>query len=72
MDAKELLYAIAAFILYLIFAIVYFIILGFVIKLGINAIGASGDVTSDAVAIAAAVLTAGTIIAGGGISKKFE
>lgn len=70
MDVKGILYAIAAFILYLIFAIIYFIILAFIIKVGVGLV--TNDPSADAIAISAAVLTAGTIIAGGGISTKFE
>jgi hypothetical protein len=70
MDVKGILYAIAAFILYLIFAIIYFIILSFIIKVGVGLV--LDGMTANALAIAAAILTAGTIIAGGGIGTKFE
>jgi len=64
MNAKGILGAIVSIILYLVFAIIYFIILGFIVKIGVDIVGA-GEVSANALAIATAILTAGTIIAGG-------
>ena len=65
---KSILMAVVMLIIYVIFAIVYFIILSFVIKAGLDIVGAAGEVSKDALAIATAVLTAGTMIAGNKIS----
>jgi hypothetical protein len=71
MDVKGIAYGILAFIVYLIFAIIYFIVLGFIVKVGIDVIGA-GSVDGNSLAIATAVLTAGTIIAGGSFGSRLE
>ncbi len=70
MDGKGILNAILALILYIVFAIVYFLILSVIIYFGAGLIGV-GDVSANSLAIAAAILTAGTIIAGGRISDSF-
>ena len=59
-------------ILYAIFAIVNFVILGFVIKASVGVVGAAGDLSKDALAVATAVLTAGTMIAGNKISVDLQ
>jgi len=71
MDGKGILGAIVALIIYIVFAIIYFIILCFIIKIGANAVGV-GDVHADYLAIAASILTAGTLIAGGGVMDIFK
>jgi len=71
MDGKGILEAVVALILYIIFAIIYFLILCFIIKIGANAVGA-GDIQADFLGVAAAILTAGTLIAGGGLPDLFK
>jgi len=71
MDGKAILDAVIALVIFIIFAIIYFIILAFIIKFGVGLV-VDGDPGGDSIAIAAAVLTAGTIIAGGGIKDKFK
>lgn len=71
MDGKAILNSIIALVLYIVFAIIYFLILSVIIYFGAGLIGV-GDVSADALAIAAAVLTAGTIIAGGGLTDAFK
>jgi hypothetical protein len=73
MDGKAILDAIIALILYIVFAIIYFIILAFIIRLGAEIV-ASGDwkMSADSLAIAAAILAGATIIAGGGLMEAFK
>ena len=71
MDGKAILGAIIALILYIVFAIIYFIILAFIIKIGAELV-APGEVGAETLAIAASILSAGTIIAGGGLSDVFK
>jgi len=71
MDGKGILNAIVSLIIFIIFAIIYFIILGFIIKVGAGVV-APGEVNASTVAIAASILTAGTLIAGGSIKDAFK
>jgi hypothetical protein len=71
MDGKGLIGALVSLIIFVIFAIIYFIILGFIVRFGAGLV-APGDVGAETVAIAAAILTAGTLIAGGSIKDAFK
>ncbi|MCL2333711.1 MAG: hypothetical protein FWC52_02860 [Candidatus Methanoplasma sp.] len=71
MDGKGILSAIVSLVIFIIFAIIYFIILGFIIKVGADLIG-EGKVSADMIAVAASILTAGTLIAGGSIKDSFK
>ncbi|MCL1979118.1 MAG: hypothetical protein FWG60_03050 [Methanomassiliicoccaceae archaeon] len=71
MDGKAILDAIIALILYIVFAIIYFIILAFIIKVGAELV-ADGGVNASTLAIAAAILSGATIIAGGGLMDAFK
>ncbi|MCL1811221.1 MAG: hypothetical protein FWG41_03255 [Methanomassiliicoccaceae archaeon] len=73
MDGKAILDAIIALVLYIVFAIIYFIILAFIIKIGAELV-AHGDfhMSADSLAIAAAILSGATIIAGGGLMDAFK
>jgi ABC-type multidrug transport system permease subunit len=71
MDGKGILDAIIALIIFIIFAIIYFIILTIIIKFSV---GLFYDYAVDAgsVAMGASILTAGTLIAGGGMMDIFK
>lgn len=71
MDGKAILNAIIALILYIIFAMIYFIILAFIIYYGTK-LAAGHYPDPGSVATAAAILAAGTIIAGGGLADAFR
>lgn len=71
MDGKSIMDAIVSLVLFIIFAIIYFVILGFIVSFGAGLV-AEGDVGADSVAIAASILTAGTLIAGGSIKDAFK
>lgn len=71
MNMKAIIGAIVAFVVYLVFAIIYFIVLGFIINFATDLV-ADGSVGASSLAIATAILTAGTIIAGGGFGKIFD
>jgi hypothetical protein len=72
MDGKAIISGIVgiiiSLILYIIFAIVYFIILAFVIKYGVGFV-TDDTISGNAIALAAAVLTAGTMVAGNKLSE---
>ena len=71
MDGKAILDAIIALILYIVFAVIYFVILAFVVKFA-TGIFYSYDVSADAVAMGAAILAGATIVAGGGLADAFK
>lgn len=71
MDGKAILDAIIALILYIVFAMIYFIILAFVVKFATN-IFFDYSVGADAVAMGAAILAGATIVAGGGLADAFK
>ncbi|MCL2032791.1 MAG: hypothetical protein FWG96_05945 [Methanomassiliicoccaceae archaeon] len=73
MDGKAILDAIIALFLYIVFAIIYFIILAFIIRFGAELV-ASGDwnISVDMLAVSAAILSGATIIAGGGLAEAFK
>ncbi|MCL2295849.1 MAG: hypothetical protein FWC29_02055 [Methanomassiliicoccaceae archaeon] len=72
MDGKGILDALIALILYIVFAIIYFIILCFIVKVGAGLVGGDWDVAAESLALAASILTAGTLIAGGGMMDVFK
>ncbi|MDR3206080.1 MAG: hypothetical protein LBT41_03165 [Candidatus Methanoplasma sp.] len=69
MDVKGVIDAIIALIIYIIFAIIYFVILAFVVDFGTGLV-VDGDVGAPAIAVATAILTAGTVIAGAGLRTR--
>jgi len=72
-NVKSILGGIVALIIYIVFAIIYFFILALVVRYGAEfAAFGDGHISADFLAIAAAILSAGTIIAGGGFDKIFE
>lgn len=71
MDGKSIIDALIALILYIVFAIIYFIILSFIVNFGAGLVG-DGDVGAPMVAVSASILTAGTLIAGGGMMDIFK
>ena len=71
MDAKGIIGALISLVLYIVFAIIYFIILAFVIDFAVGIV-VDTPIDGGSVAIAAAILTAGTIIAGGGLTSIIE
>ncbi|MDR3282472.1 MAG: hypothetical protein LBS92_02545 [Candidatus Methanoplasma sp.] len=71
MDVKSVVDAVVALIIYIIFAVVYFVILAFVVNFSTGLV-VDGDVGAPAIAVATAILTAGTIIAGGGLTDAIK
>ena len=71
MDGKGIIDAIVSLIIFIIFAVIYFIILSIIIYFGASIVG-PGDVGADSLAVAASILTAGTLIAGGSIKDAFK
>lgn len=69
---KSILVAVLMLILYVIFAIIYFVILAFVVKASVDLVGAAGDLSKSALAVATAILTAGTMIAGNKVSVDLQ
>ena len=72
MDGKAIVDALIALVLYVVFAIIYFIILCFIVKVGAGIVGGTWDIAAEYLALAAAILTAGTLIAGGGMMDAFK
>jgi hypothetical protein len=70
MDGKSILDAVIALIIYIIFAIIYFVILAFVVRWGTELVCGSG-VYGD-VSVATAILAGATIVAGGGLMDAFK
>jgi len=73
MDGKAILGALIALIIYIVFAIIYFILLAFIIRFGAELV-AAGDtpLSVETLAIAATILAGATIIAGGGLTDAFK
>lgn len=65
MDGKAILNAIIALILYIVFAIIYFVILAYIVKFSGNLVFGADSVDAASGCLAAAIITAGTVIAGG-------
>ena len=73
MDAKGILNVLVALIIYIIFAVIYFVILALVIRFSVDLV-AEGNQILDAgsLAVASAILAAGTIVAGGGLGDLLK
>jgi hypothetical protein len=70
MDGKAIVDAIVALILYIIFAMIYFVILAFIVYYATDLVtdGPGGAATC----IGAAILAGATIVAGGGLAEAFK
>jgi len=72
MDANstvgKLVSTLISLVIFIIFAIIYFIVILFIMKVAGDLVFGSGSTTGATALIAAAVLTAGTLIGGGSLS----